>query len=267
MTSAHEASYSIYGYRHCNESFTALLPWMRGSIRQRFYQPNMHMHMHLKDSMVDFGRIYSFWLFSFERYNGLLGNIETNKKGAFEVTFVRRFLEETHSGDDVRSLERHFRMDKAFYDFLSAMVKETASTSTMARLTSADVIFDSEEFMKLSVELNHANDSEPLPPNAIENLRMTSTKICREHYLLLHRFYQVAYPNLEICDYMRPQLGCTVVSPEIRKFTNIKSTANCTDAQSQSHREVRSCKPCSHHLGAKKFRHGLDKLRISSSTT
>lgn len=225
------------------------------------------MHMHLKDSMVDFGRIYSFWLFSFERYNGLLGNIETNKKGAFEVTFVRRFLEETHSGDDVRSLERHFRMDKAFYDFLSAMVKETASTSTMARLTSADVIFDSEEFMKLSVELNHANDSEPLPPNAIENLRMTSTKICREHYLLLHRFYQVAYPNLEICDYMRPQLGCTVVSPEIRKFTNIKSTANCTDAQSQSHREVRSCKPCSNHLVAKKFRHGLDKLRISFSTT
>lgn len=29
--------------------------------------PNMHLHMHLKECILEFGPIYSFWLFSFER--------------------------------------------------------------------------------------------------------------------------------------------------------------------------------------------------------
>ena len=34
--------------------------------------PNMHMHTHLADCVLDYGPVYSFWLFSFERYNGIL---------------------------------------------------------------------------------------------------------------------------------------------------------------------------------------------------
>ena len=30
--------------------------------------PNMHMHSHLADCILDYGPVYSFWLFSFERY-------------------------------------------------------------------------------------------------------------------------------------------------------------------------------------------------------
>lgn len=29
--------------------------------------PNMHLHCHIKECVLDFGPIYSFWLFSFER--------------------------------------------------------------------------------------------------------------------------------------------------------------------------------------------------------
>lgn len=29
--------------------------------------PNMHLSCHLKDSIFDYGPVYSFWLFSFER--------------------------------------------------------------------------------------------------------------------------------------------------------------------------------------------------------
>lgn len=36
--------------------------------------PNMHMHCHLKSVILDFGPLYAFWLFSYERYNGILGN-------------------------------------------------------------------------------------------------------------------------------------------------------------------------------------------------
>ena len=39
--------------------------------------PNMHLHCHITECINDFGPIYSFWLFSFERYNGILGSIQT----------------------------------------------------------------------------------------------------------------------------------------------------------------------------------------------
>ena len=31
---------------------------------------NMHLHCHLRESILDVGLVYSFWCFSFERYNG-----------------------------------------------------------------------------------------------------------------------------------------------------------------------------------------------------
>ena len=36
--------------------------------------PNMHMHGHIKEIIRDFGPVYAFWLFSYERYNGILGH-------------------------------------------------------------------------------------------------------------------------------------------------------------------------------------------------
>ena len=42
--------------------------------------PSMHLHCHLKECIFDFGPIYSFWLFSFERYNGILGSLHNNNK-------------------------------------------------------------------------------------------------------------------------------------------------------------------------------------------
>lgn len=54
--------------------------------------PNMHLHCHLDECIANFGSIYGFWLFSFERYNGLLGSIPTNKK-TIEVQLMTKFLQ------------------------------------------------------------------------------------------------------------------------------------------------------------------------------
>ena len=51
--------------------------------------PNIHMHGHLTDCVRDFGPLSSFWLFSFERFNGLLGNLPTNNR-SIEVQVMRR---------------------------------------------------------------------------------------------------------------------------------------------------------------------------------
>jgi hypothetical protein len=40
--------------------------------------PNMHLHLHLKDCILNYGPLYAFWCFPFERYNGMLGKFPTN---------------------------------------------------------------------------------------------------------------------------------------------------------------------------------------------
>ena len=40
---------------------------------------NMHLHGHLVSCVRQYGPLYNFWLFNFERYNGILGNISNNK--------------------------------------------------------------------------------------------------------------------------------------------------------------------------------------------
>ena len=55
--------------------------------------PNMHLHLHMKECLEDFGPVYGFWLFSFERYNGILGKTNTNKRSV-EFQIVEHFLRE-----------------------------------------------------------------------------------------------------------------------------------------------------------------------------
>ena len=40
--------------------------------------PNMHMHCHLRSCIFDYGPLHGFWLYAFERYNGLLGAMPHN---------------------------------------------------------------------------------------------------------------------------------------------------------------------------------------------
>ena len=73
---------------------------------------NMHLHLHLIDTVLDFGPLYSTLCFSFERYNGMLGSLPTNKK-TIEVQFMRRFIK----GQHIHSLLIKFN-DKELIDLL-----------------------------------------------------------------------------------------------------------------------------------------------------
>ena len=53
--------------------------------------PNMDLHGHLCNVLKDCGPVQEFWLFSFERYNGLLGNQPTNNR-MIEPQLMKRFL-------------------------------------------------------------------------------------------------------------------------------------------------------------------------------
>ena len=62
--------------------------------------PNMHLHSHLINCVLDYGPVHNFWLFSFERFNGILGDFKTNQR-AIETQLMRKFLRE----QDIKDLQ------------------------------------------------------------------------------------------------------------------------------------------------------------------
>ena len=40
---------------------------------QEVITPNIHLSLHIAECCKDYGPLYSFWCYSFERMNGLLG--------------------------------------------------------------------------------------------------------------------------------------------------------------------------------------------------
>ncbi|XP_028416158.1 uncharacterized protein LOC114539750 [Dendronephthya gigantea] len=88
--------------------------------------PNMHMHTHILDCILDYGPVYSFWLFSFERYNGLLGEIVTNQRSV-EVQLMRKFTSEQF----VRNLELPVQFGDSFLPIFEKLnIKNTGTLAS-----------------------------------------------------------------------------------------------------------------------------------------
>ena len=51
--------------------------------------PNMHLHCHIKECLIDYGPGCSFWLFACERVNGFLGSLPTNHH-SIEIQLMRK---------------------------------------------------------------------------------------------------------------------------------------------------------------------------------
>ena len=60
--------------------------------------PNMHLHSHLINCVVDYGPVHNFWLFSFERFNGVLGDFTTNQR-TVEIQLMQKFLRDQDTRD------------------------------------------------------------------------------------------------------------------------------------------------------------------------
>ena len=56
--------------------------------------PNMHMSCHLRECILDYGPLNHFWLFAFERFNGILGKLPNNNR-SIETQMMKRFINDT----------------------------------------------------------------------------------------------------------------------------------------------------------------------------
>ena len=58
----------------------------------KFLAINAHLHLHLQNIFKDYGSCYGYWLFTFERYNGILGKYHINQRSV-EIQLMRKFIE------------------------------------------------------------------------------------------------------------------------------------------------------------------------------
>ncbi len=58
-------------------------------------RPNMHLHAHMKECVEDYGPLHGFWLFAFERFNGILGH-QPNNNRSIETQLMSRFVRDNH---------------------------------------------------------------------------------------------------------------------------------------------------------------------------
>ena len=81
--------------------------------------PNIHLYLHIKECVENYGSIYGFWLFIFKRFNGILGSDQTNGRG-----IMRKF---TTSG--VLSKMKFF-LPKQYEEFFLEQCKTILSTKS-----------------------------------------------------------------------------------------------------------------------------------------
>ena len=94
-----------------------------------FLTLNTHLHLHLNQCLKDFGPCYGYWLFSFERYNGLLGQYQTNQR-AIEIQLMQKFVSDMH----IKSLVNQTRLtleQKSLFNTFIEVKSSSAFTETI----------------------------------------------------------------------------------------------------------------------------------------
>ena len=107
------------------------------SIRMRIkMRPNHHLAMHYSLFFQLFGPVYAWWLFAFERFNGLLEKVKLNghANGVMELTLMRAWLERHRLYELVAYyILRHRNPIDEFFQL--ALLPDTASEKERALLT------------------------------------------------------------------------------------------------------------------------------------
>ena len=101
-----------------------------------FLSINTHLHLHLQEIFKDYGPCYGFWLFSFERYNGILGKYHTNQL-SIKIQLMRRFIENVQ----IRSLANSSTIGSERFPIFEKLTGATSGGSA------ADTLFGETTFL------------------------------------------------------------------------------------------------------------------------
>lgn len=165
---------------------------------KKFVTPNMHLHCHLKECVIDCGPVHAFWCFSFERFNGILGSMQVNGRSV-EVQLMCKLL----AGRFVWDVSFPADFQDNFMPFFN---KEGSSCGENFSLKTATQLFN-------SACCWHLKDFQ------WSDLTLVSLPSTYKHFVLdsdelnlLHDCYKTLYPNKHV----------EFASNVARKYSNIR---------------------------------------------
>ena len=154
-----------------------------------FITPNMHLHCHLKDCVLDYGPVHNFWLFTYERYNGILENFPTNHH-SIKTQLMKRFLREfslaspsSLSTEDFE--EFHELVSTKFEPHLEGSLKVTIHGRYVEQMNLTTI----KDWSTLSI------NSELRLPTVYKRASLSDTSI-----LQLQTIYSLLYPDFQLND-------------------------------------------------------------------
>ncbi|KAG2190839.1 hypothetical protein INT47_005589 [Mucor saturninus] len=191
---------------------------------ERLYPPsvltcNMHLHLHLRETIRDFGPVYGYWLFGFERYNGLLKNVSTNRKDSFEATYMRNFVEESYKADYVQAVlgySSKIPFSSVFAKLVSSPTLSPATVPDTQRRFNLQHFLDSSLNPEISV-----NGNEPLPSSAFPLQLGKTTSMGDVDYPHLLSYYREQYGIAELTSYQEASSRFSFVDDQITKLKSI----------------------------------------------
>lgn len=156
-----------------------------------FVTPNMHLHCHLSDSIRDFGSVFGFWLFSFERYNGLLGSINTNK-----IDIEKQIMREFTSTDKLLGMIH--QVPQKGFEKLHELLK-SIFTKDFSQSISEDDIKNLHRVSSSTATFDHINWTDL---SCISKPKLVKSKMLgglqQGDKIRLQGCYQKMYPNIDI---------------------------------------------------------------------
>ena len=163
---------------------------LRGSPTK--HHPNMHRHCHLCECILDFGPVYGFWCFSFERYNGILGALHVNNH-QIEIQLMRKFIELQQHGS--MTWPREF---ETFEDILVSADKGTLALTKKRQFTAGEYRQSIQLKVGTGQELHHLSffDKHFIQVLfSVKEIYMSDGEgeALRTMYAFLHKEYSIVY--------------------------------------------------------------------------
>lgn len=146
------------------------------------------MHAHICACVKEYGPISSFWLYSFERYNGLLGDIPTNNR-SIEVQLMQKFV-------------RHSMHLQMFHTLPSGVVTDIF-TPIFSEHCSLQLV------KPASLNMRSTSNGFQFIPSSKYTIKVLNSVFCSDLVSLYSRLYYAGYSLVEN-DCMVPLAYCSM---------------------------------------------------------
>lgn len=184
----------------------------------QFITPNMHLHCHLIDCILDYGPMYVFWTFSMERMNGIMGSQPNNCKDIGEQV-MKKLLQEMHvfgTNDDLS--HDNFEGDTQGLQKYVAGLGSDRITAPLANALADKNLYCYEKFCTPTLSLEGIDWSfsntdfllSKHPKNIILENNLMNTYL-KQMYEFLYPNCKIFCPNLAL-QFSKMEYGCKLFS-------------------------------------------------------